>query len=70
MWFKYPSRKEWILKGVSFVVKAGQTVAIAGESGSGKSTCIELLERFYYIQKGEILLDGVNIKDLNLKHYR
>ena len=70
VWFKYPSRKEWILKGVSFIVQAGQTVAIAGESGSGKSTCIELLERFYDIQKGEILLDGVNIKLLNLKHYR
>ena len=58
------------MRGVSFVVEPGQTVAIAGESGSGKSTCVLLLERFYDIQKGEILFDGVNIKDLNLKQYR
>ena len=70
VWFKYPSRKEWVLRGVSFTVEPGQTVAIAGESGSGKSTCIQLMERFYDVQKGEILLDGVNIKHLNLKHYR
>ena len=45
-------------------------MGLVGESGSGKSTCIELIERFYDIQHGEILLDGVNIKHLNLKHYR
>ena len=70
MWFKYPTRDEWILRGVSFTIQPGQTVALVGQSGCGKSTCIQLMERFYDVNRGEILLDGVNIKELNLGYYR
>ena len=47
VWFKYPTRDEWILRGVSFIIEPGKTVALVGQSGCGKSTCIQLLERFY-----------------------
>ena len=70
VWFKYPTRDEWILRGVSFTIEPGQTVALVGQSGCGKSTCIQLMERFYDVNRGEILLDGVNIKELNLGYYR
>ena len=61
---------EWVLKNVSFKINAGQTVAFVGATGSGKSTIINLMGRFYDIQKGEILLDGVNIKDYKLNELR
>ena len=53
---------EWILKNVSFSIKQGETVAIVGHTGAGKTTIISLLSRFYDIQKGEILIDGINIQ--------
>ena len=52
VWFKYPTRDEWILRGVSFVIEAGTSVALVGQSGCGKSTCIQLLERYYDVQRG------------------
>lgn len=61
---------ETILKGVSFHVNAGETLAIVGATGAGKSTVINLLSRFYEIDKGEILLDGNNIRDLKLQNLR
>jgi ATP-binding cassette subfamily B multidrug efflux pump len=67
VWFAYNAPEdgsappEWVLKDVSFTSKAGETVAIVGHTGAGKSTMINLLTRFYDIQKGEILVDGVNI---------
>ena len=64
VWFKYPTRKEYIYQGISFVIQPGQSVAFCGPSGCGKSTCIQLLLRFYNIHRGEILLDGVNINDI------
>lgn len=63
--FKYPTRDVMVLKNVSFEVKAGQIAALVGHSGSGKSTCIHLLERFYDVTEGSIYLDGINIKELD-----
>lgn len=61
VWFAYIG-EEWVLKDVSFVVEPGQTVAFVGATGAGKSTIMNLLSRFYDIQKGEILIDGKDIK--------
>ena len=69
VWFSYDN-VEWVLKDVSFKVKPGETVAFVGATGSGKSTIINLLARFYDIQKGEILLDGINIKEYKLADLR
>jgi ATP-binding cassette subfamily B protein len=63
VWFAY-NDEEWVLKGVSFRVEAGQTVAIVGPTGSGKTTLMALLCRFYEIQRGEILIDGVDIRQM------
>ncbi|KAJ1473510.1 P-loop containing nucleoside triphosphate hydrolase protein, partial [Baffinella frigidus] len=59
-----------VLRGLSFSISAGQTCALVGGSGGGKSTVIQLLERFYNPSTGSILLDGVNIRDLNLAWLR
>lgn len=61
---------EPVLKGISFTVKPGETVALVGATGAGKSTIINLLNRFYDIQEGEILVDNINIKDINLQSLR
>ena len=63
--FKYPTRNVYVLKNVSFKISPGQMAAFVGHSGSGKSTIVQLLERFYDIEEGEILLDGINIKEIN-----
>ncbi|XP_051143555.1 ABC transporter B family member 3-like [Andrographis paniculata] len=69
--FSYPSRlNERILHEFSLSVPAGTTLALVGESGSGKSTVINLVERFYDPQYGQVLIDGVNIKDLRLRWIR
>ena len=60
----------WILKNISFSIKQGQTVAIVGHTGAGKTTIINLLSRFYDIQQGEILIDGINIQRFNPKDLR
>ena len=59
-----------VISGISFIAKKGQSVAIVGHSGSGKSTLINLLQRFYDYQHGEILIDGVSIKDFKIKNLR
>jgi ABC-type multidrug transport system fused ATPase/permease subunit len=75
VWFTYgpvkdDGRTEWILKDVSFTIRAGETAAFVGHTGAGKTTIISLLTRFYDIQRGEILIDGVNIKDLRQSELR
>ncbi|MFN5182420.1 MAG: ABC transporter ATP-binding protein [Bacteroidota bacterium] len=69
VWFAY-NEEDWILKDVSFAVNSGETLAIVGSTGSGKSTIINLLGRFYEYNKGEILLDGVNIREYDLNELR
>ena len=69
VWFAY-DKENWILKDVSFTIEPGQSIALVGRTGSGKTTIINLINRFYDIQKGEILLDGINIKDINLRYLR
>ena len=69
VWFAYAG-EEWVLRGVSFKVSAGDTVAFVGATGSGKTTILSLLCRNYEIQRGEILLDGVNIKDIKISSLR
>lgn len=69
VWFAYED-EDWVLKGVSFRVAPGERVAIVGPTGSGKTTIIGLLARLYDIQKGQILLDGVEIRELDLQFLR
>jgi ATP-binding cassette subfamily B protein len=69
VWFAYKN-DEWVLKDVSFTVSPGQSVALVGHTGSGKTTITNLLMRFYDVQKGRILLDGVDVRDWELKSLR
>lgn len=69
VWFAYVG-EDWVLKDVSFVIHPGETVAIVGATGAGKTSIINLLTRFYDIQKGDILIDGINIKELKQKDLR
>lgn len=69
VWFAY-EEENWILKNVSFTIEPGQSVALFGKTGSGKTTITNLINRFYTIQKGEILIDGINIYDINLADLR
>ena len=61
---------DWVLRDVSFVLEPGETVAVVGHTGAGKTTLISLLMRFYDVQKGAIRIDGVDIKDMDLKDLR
>lgn len=64
VWFAY-EKDNWVLKDVSFTINPGETVAFVGATGAGKTSIISLINRFYDIQKGQILIDGVDIKDLD-----
>jgi len=68
--FKYPGAEDCVLENISFKAHNGQTTAFIGSTGSGKSTLVNLIPRFYDVTKGEILLNGVNIKDIPLKELR
>jgi len=69
VWFAYKP-ENYVLKGVSFEVEKGQTLALVGATGAGKSSIINVLTKFYEIKKGTILVDGVNINDFTLEHLR
>ena len=69
VWFAY-NPGEWVLKGVSFHISPKQTVAFVGSTGSGKSTILSLICRNYDIQKGQILMDGVDIKEVTIASLR
>ena len=65
--FKYPDSDDYVLKNISFTVNKGETVAFIGSTGSGKSTLINLVPRFYDVSEGEVLVDGINVKEYDLK---
>ncbi|HYV25744.1 MAG TPA: ABC transporter ATP-binding protein [Pyrinomonadaceae bacterium] len=69
VWFAY-NDEDWVLKDVSFTVQPGQSVALVGHTGSGKTTITNLLMRFYDVQRGRILLDGVDVRDWDLQSLR
>lgn len=69
VWFAYKG-EEWILKDVSFSVEPGESIALVGHTGSGKTTITNLIMRFYDVQKGRILVDGVDVRDWDLKDLR
>jgi len=66
--FKYG--EQWILKNINLTIPKGKTIAIVGQSGSGKSTLVDLIPRYYDVQEGEVLIDGVNVKELKSKELR
>ena len=69
VWFAY-NHEDWVLKDVSFEVKPGERVALVGATGSGKTTIISLLLRFYDVQRGHIRIDGIDIRELDLEQLR
>ena len=69
VWFAY-NEENYVLKNLTFNVKAGETVALVGATGAGKSSTINILNRFYEVKKGEITVDGINIKDFKLDYLR
>lgn len=69
VWFSY-NNKDWVLKDISFILNKGQTAAFVGETGAGKTTIISLISGFYRVQKGEILIDGININDIKKRNLR
>lgn len=69
VWFAYKD-EDWVLKDVSFVAEPGETIALVGHTGSGKTTITNLLMRFYDVQRGQVLLDGVDVREWDLKALR
>ena len=70
VWFSYDDKENWVLKDLSLRIEPGSTVGFVGSTGAGKSTIINLISRFYEIQKGSIKIDGVDIKDIPLDDLR
>ena len=80
VWFRYGDKQRggesedseapWVLRDINLVIPKGKTIAIVGQSGSGKSTLVDLIPRYYDVQEGEVLIDGINVKDLGLHDLR
>ena len=82
VWFGYKARGsandskgddtpvEWVLKDINLIIPKGKTIALVGQSGSGKSTLVDLIPRYYDVQKGEVLIDGINVKELGVHNLR
>ncbi len=68
VWFAYGDK--WVLKDINLVIPKGKTIALVGQSGSGKSTLVDLIPRYYDAQQGEVLIDGINVKDLGIHDLR
>ncbi len=66
--FKYD--QQWVLRDINLVIPKGKTVALVGQSGGGKSTLVDLIPRYYDVQEGEVLIDGINVKDLDIHDLR
>ena len=66
--FKYG--EQWVLKDINLVIPKGKTIALVGQSGGGKSTLVDLIPRYYDVQEGEVLIDGINVRDLGLHSLR
>ncbi len=62
--------EQWVLRNINLVIPKGKTVALVGQSGSGKSTMVDLIPRYYDVQEGEVLIDGINVKDLGVHDLR
>ena len=60
------SGMQWVLRDINLVIPKGKTIALVGQSGSGKSTLVDLIPRYYDVQEGEVLIDGINVKDLGI----
>ncbi|QDZ76813.1 ABC transporter ATP-binding protein [Bacillus cereus] len=70
VWFRYNSQSEWALKDICLSASSGETIALVGMSGGGKSSLVSLISRFYDIQRGSILIDGIDIRDIKIKELR
>ena len=66
--FKYG--EQWVLRDINLVIPKGKTIALVGQSGSGKSTLVDLIPRYYDVQEGEVLIDGINVKDMGIHNLR
>lgn len=69
VWFKYPRSKKWIFRGINFTITKDEDVALVGKNGAGKTTLVRLITRIYDPSKGEILINGVPLTDVNLEDY-
>ena len=68
VWFKYG--EQWVLRDINLTIPKGKTIAIVGQSGSGKSTLVDLIPRYYDVHQGEVLIDGINVKNLGIHDLR
>jgi ATP-binding cassette subfamily B protein len=70
VWFRYPETERWVLEDVSFMIEPGETVAVVGATAGGKSTIVRLMARLYDVTRGEILIDGIDVRNRRLESLR